>query len=103
MRNNIGRAIDNALRGQTIKLNNAIQEEKVARGKMLQMPRKERTMLSIERQRRVKEDLYMFLLNKREENALNEAVTEANVRIIDPPVGSDAPIYPSRMKRYLQV
>ena len=30
MRNNIGRAIDNALRGQTIKLNNAIQEEKVA-------------------------------------------------------------------------
>ena len=99
MRNNIGRAIDNALRGQTIKLNNAIQEEKVARGKMLQMPRKERTMLSIERQRRVKEDLYMFLLNKREENALNEAVTEANVRIIDPPVGSDAPIYPSRMKK----
>ncbi|WP_407500042.1 GumC family protein [Elizabethkingia anophelis] len=99
MRNNIGRAIDNAHRGQTIKLNNAIQEEKVARGKMLQMPRKERTMLSIERQRRVKEDLYMFLLNKREENALNEAVTEANLRIIDPPVGSDAPIYPSRMKK----
>lgn len=99
MRNNISRAVDNALKGQTIKLNNAKQEEKVAQGKMLQMPRKERTMLSIERQRRVKEDLYMFLLNKREENALNEAVTEANLRIIDPPVGSDVPVYPSRMKK----
>lgn len=102
MRNNISRAVDNALKGQTIKLNNAIQEEKVARGKMLQMPRKERTMLSIERQRRVKEDLYMFLLNKREENALNEAVTEANLRVIDAPVGSDMPIYPNRLKKYLQ-
>lgn len=99
MRNNIGRAVDNALKGQAIKLNNARLEEKVAQGKMLQMPRKERTMLSIERQRRVKEDLYMFLLNKREENALNEAVTEANLRIIDPPVGSDMPIYPSRLKK----
>ncbi|MCL1675676.1 GumC family protein [Elizabethkingia meningoseptica] len=99
MRNNISRAVDNALKGQTIKLSNATQEEKVAQAKMLQMPQKERTMLSIERQRRVKEDLYMFLLNKREENALNEAVTEANLRIIDPPVGSDAPIYPSRMKK----
>ena len=56
-------------------------------------------MVSVERQRRVKEDLYMFLLNKREENALNEAVTEANLRIVDPPVATDSPIYPSRTKR----
>ncbi|MCT3643470.1 polysaccharide biosynthesis tyrosine autokinase [Elizabethkingia anophelis] len=99
MRNNIGRAVDNTLRGFNIKLNNAKQEEKVSQGKMLQMPQKERTMLSIERQRRVKEDLYMFLLNKREENALNEAITEANLRIVDPPVGTGGVVYPNRLKK----
>lgn len=101
MRNNIGRAVDNTLRGFNIKLNNAKQEEKVSQGKMLQMPQKERTMLSIERQRRVKEDLYMFLLNKREENALNEAITEANLRIVDPPVGTGGVVYPNRLKKCL--
>ncbi|HIC8925016.1 TPA: GumC family protein [Elizabethkingia anophelis] len=101
MRTNISRAVDNALRGLNIKLNNTKQEESVAQGKMLQMPQKERTMVSVERQRRVKEDLYMFLLNKREENALNEAVTEANLRIVDPPVATDSPIYPSRTKKVM--
>ena len=99
MRNNIARAVDNTLRGLKIKLNNAQQEEGTAQNKVLQMPQKERAMLSIERQRRVKEDLYMFLLNKREENALNEAITEANLRIVDPPVGKGSPIYPSRLKK----
>ncbi|MCT4124362.1 polysaccharide biosynthesis tyrosine autokinase [Elizabethkingia anophelis] len=99
MRNNISRAVDNTLKGQKIKLNNAQKEEGIAQGKVLQMPQKERTMLSIERQRRVKEDLYMFLLNKREENALNEAITEANLRIIDPPIGESAPIAPNRLKK----
>ncbi|AQW91209.1 polysaccharide biosynthesis tyrosine autokinase [Elizabethkingia anophelis] len=99
MRNNISRAVDNTLKGQKIKLNNAQKEEGIAQGKVLQMPQKERTMLSVERQRRVKEDLYMFLLNKREENALNEAITEANLRIIDPPVGESAPIAPNRLKK----
>lgn len=91
--------MDNVLKGLRIKLNNAQREEGVAQSKVLQMPQKERTMLSIERQRRVKEDLYMFLLNKREENALNEAITEANLRIIDPPVGNSSPISPNRLKK----
>ncbi|KUY16979.1 chromosome partitioning protein ParA [Elizabethkingia miricola] len=99
MRTNISRAVDNTLRGLNIKLNNAQKEEGYAQSKVLQMPQKERTMLSIERQRRVKEDLYMFLLNKREENALNEAITEANLRIVDPPVGNTSPISPNRLKK----
>ncbi|HFK5521098.1 TPA: GumC family protein [Elizabethkingia anophelis] len=99
MRNNISRAVDNALKGLNIKLNNARQEGRTAQAKVLQMPQKERTMLSIERQHKVKEELYLFLLNKREENALNEAITEANLRIVDPPVGDAYPIYPNRLKK----
>ena len=35
--------------------------------------------------------------------SLNEAVTEANLRIVDPPVATDSPIYPSRTKSYDRV
>ena len=53
----------------------------------------------MERQQKVKEDLYIFLLNKREENALNGAMTDSNARIIDSPSGSDNPVYPASLER----
>jgi len=99
MRSNIDRAVDNTLGGLNIKMNNVSKEERQARGKAMQVPEKQRVMLSVERQQKVKEELYLFLLNKREENAINQAMTDDNIRIIDPAYGSDAPVYPSRFKK----
>ncbi|AJW64755.1 Putative tyrosine-protein kinase in cps region [Elizabethkingia miricola] len=99
MRNNIGRAVDNTLRGLNVRLNNAKQEEATAQSKTLQIPQQERAILSIERQRKIKEELYLFLLNKREENALNEAIAESNLRIVDPPTGLDFPVSPNKLKK----
>lgn len=99
MRGNIHRAIDNTLTGFDIKIANVQGEERQARGKALQIPQRQRVMLSVERQQKVKEELYIFLLNKREENALNQAMTEDNIKIVDPAFGSDAPAYPSRLKK----
>ena len=56
----------------------------------------ERQMLSIERQQKIKETLYLFLLNRREENALSQAMVDNNARVIDSADGSDAPISPRR-------
>jgi uncharacterized protein involved in exopolysaccharide biosynthesis len=52
--------------------------------------------LSIMRQQAIKETLYTFLLNKREENALQLAITVANIRVVEMPFGSGAPIAPKR-------
>lgn len=101
MRSNIVRAVDNALAGLFVMTQNVQKKEKEARGKALAIPEKQRVMLSVERQQKVKEELYLFLLNKREENALNQAMTEDNIRIIDPASGSQAPIYPSRFRKLL--
>lgn len=99
MRSSIQRAVDNAIAGLEIKMANVRQEEAKARGQVMQIPQKQRTMLSIERQQKVKEELYVFLLNKREENALNQAMTEDNMTIIDPASGSTSPIAPSRFRK----
>jgi len=99
MRGNIGRAVDNAVAGLGIKIQNAQKEENRARGKALQVPQKQRIMLSVERQQKVKEELYLYLLNKREENALNQAMTEDNIRVIDPASVALGPIAPNKLRK----
>lgn len=37
----------------------------------------------MERRQKIKEELYLYLLNKREENELTQRMTESNARIID--------------------
>ena len=58
------------------------------------MPTQEKYVLTVVRQQKIKEELYLFLLNKREENAISLAITESNARIVDTAYGSDAPIAP---------
>lgn len=50
----------------------------------------------MERQQKVKEALYLFLLQKREENELSQAFTAYNTRIVTPPSGSMQPTAPVR-------
>ena len=58
-------------------------------------------MLSVERQQKVKEQLYVYLLQKREENALAQSITESNARLIEAPKGPTGPISPIGAQYYL--
>ena len=100
MRNNIYVAVDNAMKGLQIRRNNIMKDEQVARGKAVQVPGKRRMMLSVERQQKVKEELYLYLLNKREENAINQAMTDESIRIIDVATQSNTPAYPNKLKKF---
>ena len=59
-------------------------------------PQQANHLLSIERQQKVKEALYLFLLQKREENELSQAFTAYNTRTIAEPWGSNSPISPDQ-------
>ena len=67
-------------------------------GKLAANPKQANHLLSIERQQKVKESLYLFLLQKREENELSQAFTAYNTRVIAEPYGSGAPTSPERNK-----
>lgn len=96
MKQSIIRAVDNMIVSLNVKRNDAQNREMRAQSLVTAIPTKERQMLSIERQQKIKEALYLFLLNKREENALSQAMADNNARVIDGAEGGNAPISPNR-------
>lgn len=96
MRQSIIQTVDNMIASINMKRTDALSREREAQSDVAAIPLKERQMLSIERQQKIKETLYLFLLNRREENALSQAMVDNNARVIDSADGSDAPISPRR-------
>lgn len=66
------------------------------KGKISSSPTQAKYLLSVERQQKVKENLYLFLLQKREDNEIEQAFTAQNFRLIQRPGGSDRPVSPKR-------
>lgn len=62
--------------------------------KVAASPHESQHLLSIERQQKVKESLYMFLLQKREENQLSQAFTAYTTRLIEQPRADAIPMKP---------
>lgn len=69
--------------------------------KVASNPGQAKYLLSVERQQKVKEELYLFLLQKREENELSQAFTAYNNQLIEPPHGSPKPISPDTRMIYM--
>lgn len=65
------------------------------------IPEKERELLGISRQQAIKNNIYTFLLQKKEETALSFASAVADSRIIDKAQSGDLPVSPKRKLIYL--
>ncbi len=65
------------------------------------VPENERVYLEFSRQQAIKQELYLFLLKKREENAISKSSTVANARIVDPARSEGAPYSPASSRVYL--
>ena len=96
MKQNIIRAVDNMIVNFEVKRNDMQNRELRAQSRVISIPTKEREMLTIERQQKIKETLYIYLLNKREENALSQAMADNNARVIDEAESGKSPISPKR-------
>jgi tyrosine-protein kinase Etk/Wzc len=64
-------------------------------GEVRKVPVVERGFLDLSRQQQIKQELYVFLLQKREETAISKSSNTSNCKIIEPPV-SNGPISPIR-------
>ncbi len=77
-----------------------VQRNRVS-GKISEVPTQEREYKGILRQQNIKESLYLYLLQKREETAIALASTAPNAKIIDSALTSNSPISPRTSIVYL--
>ena len=66
------------------------------KGQLASTPEQAKYLGSIKRDQTIKEALYLFLLQKREENNISRAFNAYNTRVITPPYGQRAPIAPRK-------
>lgn len=87
---------------------NSLQTNKAAltrtsksiKGSIREVPAQERQFLDLTRQQQLKQDLYLFLLQKREEIAVASTSNLAGIRIIDPARAEKIPFSPKRSMVY---
>ncbi len=65
------------------------------------LPKHERELVNIERQKNVIENLYLYLLQKREEAAVSLAVTASKGRVVEPADAFYGPISPKKAQIWL--
>lgn len=87
LRQAISQSLRNAKEELRMKLGYARQMQQLSVGRISNIPTQQRYVLSVERQQKIKEELFLYLLNKREENALTSATAESNLYIVDPAYG----------------
>jgi capsular exopolysaccharide synthesis family protein len=64
--------------------------------KLASSPEQEKELVSIERQQKIKESLYLYLLQKREENEISSEMTASNTRLLAAPAAGEFPVAPRR-------
>ena len=89
-------SLDNVINSIETRINSLQATERQNTARIQSNPSQAKYLISVERQQKVKEALYLFLLQKREENELSQAFTAYNTRIITPPTGSRLPKSPNR-------
>ena len=78
--------------------NNLKNQEDYFIGRIKGMPTQEREFINIKRQQMIKQELFVFLLQKKEENALSMAVTTPKAEIMDSAYNLNEPISPKPLQ-----
>ena len=89
--------VDNEIADLSNKLKTYRGSEAQTTSRIATNPTQAKNLLSVERQQKVKEELYLFLLQKREENELSQSFTAYNTKIVNRPGPSDVPPSPRKM------
>ncbi|MFI3266033.1 MAG: polysaccharide biosynthesis tyrosine autokinase [Rikenellaceae bacterium] len=95
-KNTIEASINEFINTLNFQISNTHKEEIATRNRLSENPSQELYLLSTGREQMVKEQLYLFLLQKREENELNQAFTAYNTKVLSYAKGSNIPVAPKK-------
>ncbi|KJJ38832.1 GumC family protein [Aequorivita vladivostokensis] len=101
MRSSILESLENSKNALRIAMKDLNMQENIISSKISQVPAKEKIFRGIERQQTIKEQLYLFLLQQREEASIALAATADRAKIVDSAYGPQEPVSPKKSLIYL--
>jgi tyrosine-protein kinase Etk/Wzc len=95
LRNDVGENLKNIKATQELKINALKQKNQQYNSRIGTVPIQEKELLEITRQQGIKQNLYLYLLQKREETAISLAATVSNSQVVDAAIGGNIPVLPN--------
>lgn len=94
LKSNIDRSLKTYSTQVKASLNQLKSKNRRLTGRVSQIPEQERLFKAIDRQQKIKESLYLLLLQKQEEAAINLAITEPSIKVVENALSGVRPISP---------
>ena len=101
IKSSLYKSLKNIKEGLSLELQKLENKQRIYQSKLSKVPKYEKEYRDIQRQQQIKEGLYLYLMEKREENQIRLAATIENTKVIDWAYSNREPVSPKPKIIYL--
>ncbi|MFI0429083.1 GumC family protein [Mariniflexile sp. HMF6888] len=101
IKENLSRSIQNSKKSLGIQISSLENQSNILNSRIFSVPGQESKLRGIERKQGIKESLYLYLLQKREEAAITLTATSPSSKVVELAYSSGSPVAPNKKMFYI--